>query len=525
MQVWRTVCVGAAFVAAAFAEQVTWTGAGSNDLWDNPANWSPSKIPQPDDDCTVPAGSSVSIGTPQGANVRSLVISSGSTLKTLGCSLTVGSGGIVLQGTATWTIDAGAGTIASAGSVQARDDTIVTWQSGSISGSWQFARRARFNINGGNQFKCTNGDIRVENLSIGGGVLFNSSCLITATGTVSVSSPTARIATALLHLELDGGSLAIGGSFPVTALYVKAAQVTITAPVYWRPISTGYFSSVSIANEFSIQEPSTMELINVTGTGILETNGPGVTLTLSGPIAFSEMHLQNGQVKCSTGAITTGKVEMISATITLLQQCSLKSATSLSAVGNNFLLGKGAFTTNSAIIDGTITIDQDITIQQTGRFSASLTLNGQLELPPQATLTYVCNPTCPKQYTISPADASFPGVFVGDGEVVIDGTDPLHLVINDITMQGDGSYTLSTETSKLELVKVKLVADTITLGSNSSSLVGESLSIAYRRMNAPLRGQKLGITADGKYEECTSPCPSKPAPPAPYQQFEVIPLA
>ncbi|MBD3237575.1 MAG: hypothetical protein GF330_12785 [Candidatus Eisenbacteria bacterium] len=53
---WASILALVALVAsAAFAEQVTWSGAGGNQNWDNPDNWDGGRVPGLQDDVTIPA--------------------------------------------------------------------------------------------------------------------------------------------------------------------------------------------------------------------------------------------------------------------------------------------------------------------------------------------------------------------------------------------------------------------------------------------------------------------------------------
>ncbi|MBM3313829.1 hypothetical protein FJY70_04465, partial [candidate division WOR-3 bacterium] len=49
------VCVFA-MTAAALAVDVSWTGAGGDHSWSNPANWSTGTVPDKHDNVTIPSG-------------------------------------------------------------------------------------------------------------------------------------------------------------------------------------------------------------------------------------------------------------------------------------------------------------------------------------------------------------------------------------------------------------------------------------------------------------------------------------
>ncbi|MBX3381785.1 MAG: hypothetical protein KF805_16955, partial [Phycisphaeraceae bacterium] len=65
--------LAAAFLPRAFADTLTWTGAGDGSSFNQAANWSPAKVPASDDDCAIgPGAPAVQVlGNP---SVRSLTL-------------------------------------------------------------------------------------------------------------------------------------------------------------------------------------------------------------------------------------------------------------------------------------------------------------------------------------------------------------------------------------------------------------------------------------------------------------------
>lgn len=522
----------ASFVLAACAallvasEPVAWTGGGSNNLWDNPANWNPLKIPQPFDDITIPSNSDVLIGTASGARVNSINVASGTKFVILGCSVTVGPGGITFAGTSTFLIDTGAGTLSSGGTINIKDSVAVTWHSGHIDGTWVYSPQASLLINQANYLLCTGGDITISQLTITGGALLNSTCPVHSSGTISVTSTSPSQPTTILQLIVDGASkLAITGSNAVAALnLVHPAPVTISAPLNWRPLANAELWGVSLSSTSTLIEPSNVTIHNLTGTGTFGLTGAAAVLTVSDSAQLTALNLNNGKLNCINGSVQIATIVANDGAVVLPNKCTLQVADSIQTAGNVFLSGLGAVTTPSASFAGQITIDGSVDVTQQAKIGASMTLNGLFTVEKSASLTFQCLPTCDKQNVWSPADSRRPGTLRLNGDFSIAGaSNPVHLIINSLLFQGTGNVNLGSAQSTLDLQNVNVTIPTVTLNTNTSILMGETLALAYNTLVGPAPGQKIGISQDSSYSECVSPCGASPMPFFPYQQFQAIP--
>lgn len=517
--------LAAAVASLCAAEQVTWIGAGSNNLWDNPANWNPSKIPQPVDDVSIPASSDVLIGTPTGARINSLNVASGTKFVVLGCSVTVGPGGASFAGTSTLLIDTGAGIFSSGGTVQVKDSVVVTWHSGHIDGSWNFAPTASFILNEANYLLCTGGDITVSQMTITGGALVNSTCPIHSNGKISVTSTSPSQPTTILQLIVDGpSSLSITGANPVSALNLRhPSPVVISAPLEYRPLANVELWGVQLSSQTTVIEPSTITYHGLNGTGSISTTGAGAVITVSDGAVLTSLTMNNGKLSCINGSVTIVNVEAKDGTFDLPNRCMFTVQEAITTSGNVFFSGSAAIITPTVSFADLVTIDGSIDVTRAAVIGASMTLNGLLTIDKGATLTVSCLPTCPPQNVWSPANAKNPGTLRLLGDVSITAPQAVHLVVNSIIFEGSANLALNSLQSTLDLQNINATFPTLTLKTNTSLLMGETLAIGYGSLVGPAVGQKIGISHDGFYSECSSPCAASPAPGVAYQQYQAAP--
>lgn len=511
-----------ALFALAASEKVTWVGSGSNNLWDNPANWEPSKIPQPADDITLPPNVNVLIGTANGANVNS-ISASGVTLSVVGCSVKVATTFSIVNSKIV--VNAGAGTV-SVATGWLNGTTSFAWGSGNIAGNWYVDTSASFDINGGGLQACMPGMIANHGtFTIRGGVLLNSTCPLMNWGSITVTSPGVNQVTTLLTLYIKNyNKLSIEGRNTVGAQTLQANMLSISAPIQWRPQAQGWIYDVELTAPFNVIEPANIFMRNVTGSGTISTIGATAKIVLSDGANLSDIITDFGYIQCVNGSLGVANLQVSGGILEIPKTCPTQIKT-IRAKSVFALKGDGDVTTTSATFFDQTTIDANLYIlEEVYFYNQLLSLNGLIKITgSNPKMIAGCLTDCQVPRIWNPADATKPGTLALVGTLNINASANFSLIVHSLRFSTDVSLSLLTPAAKVSLQDVNITIPTITLADPNVVFEGSTLGMAYTTLVGPKPGALIGVTYDGVYQSCASPCQGKPKPFFPYQYFQAIP--
>jgi len=501
-------------VALALCDTKTWTGEGVNNLWDNLANWDPPAPPQKDDDIVIGDNYDILIGTAAGGIGKSLQVGS-SKIQILGCNLTIGSGGLVLSGTADLTVNSGAGvvSVAAGGKGQIKDTSKVSWASGKISGDWVLGAKAQIQAaSHGNLLTWDEGSLEVNGIFYiqdSSNLHFNGK--IKNNGHISVSGPAsdaqALDPTTLWNFQVvtdvtSTGQITFAGGVRVRDF--TGQNIAIQGRTEVAPGGNAYIltATVSETGSFVGIEPSNATLEGFNSNGKIELNGYFAQVWVKGSTSISSIFLNNGRIYFLADA-KIGTVVGAGGGLSFDKTGSIASFTSN---GTQSILGSGSVDlTGDSVAYQILTIGATVNVKKNfDLHTKQLTLDGNFAVAQGATVTI--------SGTVAfwgPSNAKKPGKLWNNGLITV--SKP-NATFNSILYTGAGSWKLVD--SLVDFQNVNVSVNSLALSTKGSVLKGESLALSYKTFDGPSPGSVLNFIIDDKLTQCTSPC--GPSPPSNY---------
>ncbi len=279
--------------AASGTPTITWTGAGNDGLWSNPANWSPNRLPtstdqieiganyggyQPilDIDFTLDASGTLTIGSAvldsQGNAQASIYVQPGKTLDNNGGTVTVIYNGI-LGVDSNGNINNG-GTITNDGKIT-NSGTIDNKAGGTITNN---AGGTIDNSNGTIINEC--GATFTNNGTLTGNPVQNKPCPDTTPPTVSITSPNDGAYLNTAQFQVQGTSSDNAGGSGVQSVTV---EIDGGSPYTATPKSSGDLSTWSITTPSLLDGSHTIKATATDGAGNQGTATIKITIDTSPP--------------------------------------------------------------------------------------------------------------------------------------------------------------------------------------------------------------------------------------------------
>lgn len=514
--VMKALTATAAMLAmTAQAEPVQWVGLGSNNLWDDAANWNPVKIPQPTDDVTLPANTNAMIGTSNGATANSVLVNANSTLKVVGSNATIGLGGLTLLGNSLLHLDSGAYPFTSAGSLHIGGTSRVDWYSGSLVADVTVGSGAALVVEGAGAHFLT----KRLFLSPGSTAVVQGPVLVGFWGEVQNNGGLFHVntsgfphITSLNVTNTNNGRLVIDGTSVIQIDTFGANSLTLGAGISVKnnawvsnvqcgDRASGYFAGVTYISSWS---------------GGTVDSGVAARFYFSGKNRFQSLS-SYGSLFCDTGDISTSALH-VGGVLNLGQQCPVSA--DLSSFGSDlFATGESTISVNQAQWFGTIRLGQGLTFRAEKGLVFSgvntVILDGVLDLPVGSTLnSSSANPI------IAVSILAKPGRLNNNGSITVAGFPRLaKLTLTYAQYTGQGSVSL-TGNATLDVENTQFQPQSLHIDSKLGKVTGEGASIGWGQLTGSAAGVAFGIIADGGYQQCASPCPYRQA--RPYQTFEVV---
>ncbi|MDP1662154.1 MAG: GC-type dockerin domain-anchored protein [Phycisphaerales bacterium] len=395
----RTVIAACAFLmpaAAAFAQPITWTGAGDGVSWNQSANWSPVGLPGSTSNVIVPAGAPINLNT--GATISSLNTDRAIT-HTAGCAVLTITGGLNLgaSGSIT-TTSSGCNNLTFSGTQSVTGTGIIRLNSGYMTVAGASAtltiasgvtveaanNNASIVINTGNTL-FNQGTIRANaasrTVNIGGSATGNLTN--DTTGVIEASnSGTINIATVTWTNNgtflVSSGTLSLGGTFNALGTISRTAGTIGISGSY-----TGASINANAATgSFNLGSNAAFN-----GTTFNAADGQGFTLTsgfsmnactLNAPLALSG--------GCSILTITGGLNLGASGSITTTSS----GCNNLTFSGTQSITGSGLIRLNTGYMTiagtaATLTVASGVTVEAANN-NASIVINTGNTLLNQGTI-------------------------------------------------------------------------------------------------------------------------------------------
>jgi hypothetical protein len=276
----------------------TWTGAGSNNAWTTPANWSPQSVPGPTDNVCVDVGTTLPLITSD-VTISNLEVSQGDVIVDEPGSLTVtnavtSTAAIALNGA---TLTAGSIDISGQGNIAGSQDTSTI-------------DSAAFQLQGGNAsvisqngtLTFTHAPLNLTNNTLSGGVwIAQSSGVIQMPGDIHTLDAALILSGAGPSYFVDASNAnAVGSLTKITAnggLGIgSGASLTTTAPLQ----ALGNISFTGSSAALTSGALTASGEVNMdSGAGVI--TAPTVTLTKTGQLS--------GAVKIKGNLVNNGKLQ------------------------------------------------------------------------------------------------------------------------------------------------------------------------------------------------------------------------
>eukprot|EP01012_Entosiphon_sulcatum_P042217 TRINITY_DN56190_c0_g1_i1.p1 TRINITY_DN56190_c0_g1~~TRINITY_DN56190_c0_g1_i1.p1 ORF type:complete len:511 (-),score=76.79 TRINITY_DN56190_c0_g1_i1:136-1668(-) len=502
----------AASLILAAADRVQWTGQGTNDLWDNPSNWSPFKIPQPEDDVILPANSSATVGTPNGATALSLQLAAGAQLRIIGSNTTFGTGGVRLLGDSHIYMNAGAFTLTSAGHITLNDTSYIDWYSGYIGGELHISTNSAVYYRGAGSHVAEQAVHNHGRVIIGGGVLAAFWSSVQNHGLFWVNAATQPQINRLNITNQGAGTFVVNATGGRTTF--QADQLILNSAVFDTDVSTKFSSimaNVQCADSVTVSLGGSTRVTNWNRGTI--SMGFGASLFLSGQIRTRGISSTTA-LECTSGDVQTDNL-YISKQFLVTDGCSFRSTSA--TVGNDlFSSGNGTLVVAISSWYGTVRIAPDFTYRATQSLSFvglnSIILDGLIDLPSSAAVNSTGGPV-----VVSASFAEKPGRLTNAGTIVV--SSGSKLVLTYARYSGTGTFQLASNAT-VDIENTAAVPANLVVGFGAK-LTCESSSFGWGQLTGTANGVRFGIIGDGKYEECRSPCGARQV--KPYQAFELVP--
>eukprot|EP01012_Entosiphon_sulcatum_P064111 TRINITY_DN9287_c0_g1_i1.p1 TRINITY_DN9287_c0_g1~~TRINITY_DN9287_c0_g1_i1.p1 ORF type:complete len:539 (-),score=108.55 TRINITY_DN9287_c0_g1_i1:194-1810(-) len=524
-----SLCVAAALLLCATADTITWTGGAKDKLWDNPANWSPAKVPTAKDVAQLGEQAVVNVATPGGAGAYAVFMKDGTYLSIFGSNFTIGDGGLFTSGYAALRVDSGAGTFTVTGPAWINGTAAMWWQSGFLNANFIIGTTAQFNATGTAWLSCSGGAFNVlGTMSIIGGGIFNSSCPIVNWGRVIVSSPSPAQLTTLYEAHVftsHGGTFTIEGANPVNINYLEANDASIAANVNWQPTGTGRLNGTTLTGLIHVQGQADVLLRNTTGSGGVKAENT-VPLRFSESTDIGDVVLQAGQINIVDGTFKAGHISVNAGSTIDTAKESTTEVKQLDITQPLVIQGTGDLRVHAATISSLATIASSLTVLDMATVTAPsvlLNLGGSLNIAESATLLATCVQNGCAYPQVWSTQTVAPGTLNLNGNFRLNGSEYFTVIINGLKIPTPFNVSLESPLSKLNLQNMKAVIPSIHLGYNAT-FAGASLNVAYKSLTGPAVGDKIYVTYNSNYEECLSPCPGKDAPGSPYGVFQATTL-
>lgn len=276
---------------SAFAQPVTWTGAADSVNWTNAGNWSPTGVPGPTSDVSIPIGVGPVVVA---ANSQARSIATASTLRVVGAQLFVRGGGILLSN-ANIEVRAG-GTLIPAGSQSVSGTGSILLRDGSV---WLDGAGTVFSIGSGVSVSTDGG---------AGNLWYNSSLPVTFRNFGVIRAEPGRVMSFLSQtgvdnrgvIEASGTNSQVQNQSGINIVNVAGAEIrALNGAIFGGPVSNSGSLRVSGLNSRADIDAGALQaggtfvaanqgLIRLSGT-ITTANLGAFARTTGGDVQFSSL--------------------------------------------------------------------------------------------------------------------------------------------------------------------------------------------------------------------------------------------
>eukprot|EP01010_Urceolus_cornutus_P003482 NODE_490_length_1611_cov_6.343150_g373_i0.p1 GENE.NODE_490_length_1611_cov_6.343150_g373_i0~~NODE_490_length_1611_cov_6.343150_g373_i0.p1 ORF type:complete len:517 (+),score=115.48 NODE_490_length_1611_cov_6.343150_g373_i0:54-1604(+) len=491
------------FVSMVFA--ATWTGLGPNNLWDNGGNWDSFTVPTEDDDCVIPKGFDVLVGTANGASCKTLLIAD-SLLTVNGASVKV-QGNLTLGHAARVVLNPGGGLV-SFGWANINNEASMTVNSGRVEGNILVSHTGLLRFDGlmGAAIKL-NGDVVNLGMLELANTDFSSEGDIWDAGFIRVLNRT-RLQLFTV-LEQSGDAAEINGEVEVTQFAVPRLNV-VGGKLTVAPGGLVDIDDLKVAGaaELTVIAPSEARLEDVTTAGPFFVKGSSArvyfdgdvsiaTLVSSGKIRFEAVRpkaemkgkrkqdpdVAIGELTLKNAVVESDRILSVDSLIT--QATSLISGEGALVVNKKALLGGQPIFGGKVLLEGPVMSDANqVTVDSTMAVSGSLELNAPIS-------------------NWGPADSTKPGTLINQLALTVKG----NTTFIALQYNGFGDINLAAG-SQFNLQSMNVTAGTLSFQSDDAVLTGANMGLRFMSLVGPSNSSRFRITRDGRTTTCVSPCPS-----------------
>jgi len=484
----RALVLLALAVAIASADQITWTGIAEDNQWTNHINWSPDKVPGPNDDVVINSGlvqvtvpvviNSLTMGTQFSENANLTIFQSFFVSNVMS-----------VQGNGVLNVNTGLQTVSASATING----VLNFIDGVLSGTWVVSGKySSANLGNSNEkgFSACNFTTQGP-LSLAGVVALNQSSVFTLQSATTVNSN--------LIIQNGDGSNVLFNAADASFTY-STGVLTIQAPV-----QLGAFNlmsgNITILDSLSFTQPLNVpanSYVAAFGSAVLNASacftGAGVvtvgcTSTTIGASSLAVFNIIGGNVafvsQSDFGILTVSGGNAVFTATVYPKQLNLLSGTTAavmgSAVAANVLVSTKGFSLNSPV-----------TANATATFMTSI-----LSFGAQASFTVAAGAKASAMGSLLlTGPPSVPGV-TNNGEF----NAVAAVSSQNINIQGSGTFSVS---NKLTVGSATFSQNTVSLGAGASFSGSNSFLTVGKIANAA-GGAVKSVIGDYTFQ-CPAEC-------------------